>query len=149
MDCGNVFSIFMGVMFALSILGSTGRIGNALVALRCIDVRDKSLSMAFNVAFLSLLAMLPSPLIYGAIIDTTCTLWQKECGETTNCMLYDKEAMRRTMMLTTAGIMSVGVLFDIGVWYYAKVVVIFTPDNDEDDDKPIQKESEESKTSQL
>ena len=67
-DCGSVFKTFSIVMFLLMILGSTGRIGNVLVALRCIDVRDKSLSMAFNVVFLSLLAMLPSPIIYGAII---------------------------------------------------------------------------------
>ena len=45
----------MIVMMVLSILFSTGRVGNALVALRCIDVRDKSLSLAFNIAFLSLL----------------------------------------------------------------------------------------------
>ena len=42
-------------MGVLSILMSTGRVGNALVALRCIDVRDKSLSLAFNVVFLSLI----------------------------------------------------------------------------------------------
>ena len=54
-DCGSVLSKFMIVMMVLSILFSTGRVGNALVALRCIDVRDKSLSLAFNIAFLSLL----------------------------------------------------------------------------------------------
>jgi hypothetical protein len=30
-------------------------------------------------------------------------------------------------MLTTAFIMLVGVFFDIGVWYYAKPLVIFGP----------------------
>ena len=55
MDCGNNLKIFFLVMGVLSILMSTGRVGNALVALRCIDVRDKSLSLAFNVVFLSLI----------------------------------------------------------------------------------------------
>ena len=54
-DCGNNLKIFFLVMGVLSILMSTGRVGNALVALRCIDVRDKSLSLAFNVVFLSLI----------------------------------------------------------------------------------------------
>ena len=113
---------------------------------RCIDVQDKALSMAFNVVFLSLLAMLPGPMVYGAIIDNTCILWQDECGETTNCLLYDtvrKQKMksiaafhhfyhqvrlRQALMLTTAFIMLVGVFFDIAVCYYAKDIQIFNPE---------------------
>ena len=33
----------------LSILGSTSRVGNVLVALRCVDVRDKALSFGLQV----------------------------------------------------------------------------------------------------
>ena len=78
-----------------------------MVALRCVEVRDKSLSFGFQTVFMSLFAMLPSPIIYGAIIDNTCLLWQvracaldspsfdfclqEECGETTNCLLYDTD----------------------------------------------------------
>lgn len=124
-DCGSVFSTFGTVMFVLMVLGSTGRIGNVLVALRCIDVRDKSLSMAFNVVFLSLLAMLPAPMVFGAIIDSSCMVWQRECGEDTNCVLYNNDTLRMSVMLTTAAIMSGGILFDIGVWYHAGSLVIF------------------------
>ena len=57
---------------------------------------------AFNVVLLSLLAMLPSPIVYGAIIDNTCILWQESCdGGTGNCLLYDTEKLRMTLMLTT------------------------------------------------
>ncbi len=62
-----LYRTFGIVMFLLMVLASTGRIGNVLVALRCIDVRDKSLSMAFNVVFLSLLAMLPAPMVISLI----------------------------------------------------------------------------------
>jgi hypothetical protein len=30
-------------------------------------------------------------------------VWFQECGETTNCLLYDTDALRRVLMLTTAG----------------------------------------------
>ena len=115
----------MIVMFILSVFGSMGRIGNVLVALRCISVEDKSLSMAFNVVFMSLFAMLPAPMVYGTIIDNTCILWQEECGSTTNCLLYDTDKLRLALMLTTAFIMLVGVFFDVGVWYEAKDLKIF------------------------
>ena len=36
-------------MFVLSIVASTGRVGNVLVALRCVEIRDKAISMAFQV----------------------------------------------------------------------------------------------------
>ena len=96
--------------------------------------------MAFNVVFLSLFAMLPAPMVYGEIIDQTCDLFQMECGETTNCMIYDLVKLRKSLMYTTAFIMIVGVMFDVGVWYHAKDVNIFAADSnakdtDEDDKK--------------
>jgi hypothetical protein len=36
-------------VFVLSIVASTGRVGNVLVALRCVEIRDKAVSMAFQV----------------------------------------------------------------------------------------------------
>ena len=144
--CKTQFIYWMVAMAILSILGSTSRVGNVLVALRCVDISDKSLSFAIQVGpgtiiggqtvlesvlqvvALSLLAMLPSPMIFGAIIDNTCILWQEECGETTNCLLYDTDRLRRVLMLTTAAIMLIGVLFDIAVVYYAKDLDIFDTD---------------------
>ena len=49
--CATNFKIFMGVVFLLSILGSTSRVGNVLVALRCVDVRDKALSFGIQVRY--------------------------------------------------------------------------------------------------
>ena len=50
-----------------------------------------------------------------------CILWQSECGETTNCIVYSTVALRQVLMFTTAGIMFFGVVLDIGSWYYSKV----------------------------
>jgi organic anion transporter 5A len=48
-------------------------------------------------------------------------------------MLYDTDALRKSLMLTTAFIMIIGVLFDIGVWYYAKNVAIFSQEPKKDE----------------
>merc|ERR1711879_1001005 len=69
---------------------------------------------------------------YGSIIDNTCLLWQEECGETTNCLLYDSDRLRKALMLTTAGIMMIGVLFDIAVVYYAGGLEIFDDEDTEE-----------------
>ena len=73
--------------------------------------------------------MLPSPIIYGEIIDGSCILWQSTCGgETGNCLSYDTVELRRRLMFTTAGIMLFGLLADIAVCYEAKYLVIFRPE---------------------
>ena len=48
--CKTNFYYFIGAMAVLSILGSTSRVGNVLVALRCVEVRDKALSFAIQVS---------------------------------------------------------------------------------------------------
>ena len=99
---------------------------------RCVDIKDKSLSIAFNVVLLSLFAMLPSPIIYGKIIDGACILWQNICGgETGNCLTYDTVKLRTRYMFTTAGIMFLGVIADMAVCYEAKDLIIFRENEDE------------------
>ena len=73
--------------------------------------------------------MLPSPIIYGEIIDGSCILWQNTCdGDTGNCLAYDTVDLRRRLMFTTAGIMLFGLLLDIAVCYEAKNLIIFRPE---------------------
>ena len=70
--------------------------------------------------------MLPSPIIYGKIIDGACILWQDACdGDTGNCLSYDTVELRRRYMFTTAAIMFFGVIADIAVCYEAKDLVVF------------------------
>ena len=70
--------------------------------------------------------MLPSPIIYGKIIDGACILWQDTCdGDTGNCLSYDTVELRRRYMFTTAAIMFFGVIADIAVCYEAKDLVVF------------------------
>ena len=70
--------------------------------------------------------MLPSPIIFGKIIDGACILWQTTCGDDTgNCLSYDTVQLRRRYMFTTAVIMFFGIIPDIAVCYEAKNLVIF------------------------
>ncbi len=46
----NMCTLCLCIVFALSVVASTGRVGNVLVALRCVEIRDKAISMAFQVS---------------------------------------------------------------------------------------------------
>ena len=39
-------------------------------------------------------ALLPAPIIFGNIIDTTCLWWKYECEKRKNCLIYDLETFR-------------------------------------------------------
>ena len=71
-DCSRQFSIFIGMLTAFSLLGSTGRIGNQLLSLRAVEPRDKAAGLIIMVSLLSLLVFLPSPIIVASIMGQSC-----------------------------------------------------------------------------
>ena len=65
------------------------------VILFCRAVKAEHLSFAFALHYLStkLLANIPGPIIFGNIVDLSCDVWQKVCGKTGFCMIYDMDHM--------------------------------------------------------
>lgn len=52
---------------------------------------------------ISLFALIPGPILYGRIIDSTCLVWTEECGKRGNCQLYDQRLFRYYINLTALG----------------------------------------------
>ena len=142
-DCSTPFYAMLAFAVVFSIVGSTTRIPNFLLSLRSIEMRDKSASITFSVSFLSLFAFLPSPFVYGAILDSTCILWDTtKCGAKTHCLIYDTDSMRNWISFFPAAFVLLGTLADIGVWYYAKDMTIYDEES-EDTDKSEDTEMKE------
>ncbi|XP_050093605.1 solute carrier organic anion transporter family member 74D-like [Anopheles aquasalis] len=135
MDCYREFVTFLIVMCFLKFSGATGRASNFLVSVRCVDERDKAVSMGFGMMVLSLMSFIPSPIFFGLVLDKTCLVWGKTCTGKGNCWLYDGETLRYLLNFIAAGFVLVGTLFDCGVWYYVKDLKIF---DDEVKDKEIE-----------
>ncbi|XP_073991021.1 solute carrier organic anion transporter family member 74D-like isoform X1 [Rhodnius prolixus] len=124
-DCTTKFYIFLAVVCLLKFSGATGRASNFLVSVRCVDEDDKPVAIGFGMMLMSMFAFIPSPIFFGYIIDTTCLVWGKTCSGTGNCWLYNGEALRYILNFTAAGLVIVGTLFDLGVWFYVKDLKIF------------------------
>jgi len=134
LDCSRQFRIIIGMLSVMSLLGATGRIGNQLVSLRAVDPADKAASIIIMVSALSLFVFLPSPIIFGAIMDNACMVWGENCGETTNCLLYDTDAMRKTLCFFVAVCVLLATMADVGVWWNSKSIQIFDEVKDDPDD---------------
>lgn len=129
----------------------------------CVDEKDKTVSMGFGMMLMSLFAFIPSPIIFGSILDRSCLVWRKQCSakesSTGNCWLYDGESLRHisfvllekiifeffgsffssfrwTLNTVAAVFLAFGTLFDVGVWYFVKNLKVY--DDEGGDDEPRQ-----------
>lgn len=124
-DCSYQLILFMTILGLEKFISSSGRSANFLISIRCIREDDKSISIGISMALHSLFAFLPAPIVFGWIIDTTCTLWGKTCSGTGNCWVYDGEQLRFALNLSAALLTLLGTLCDVGVWYLVKDLIIF------------------------
>jgi Organic Anion Transporter Polypeptide (OATP) family len=114
-------------------IGGTEGTANFMIGMRCIDEQDKIISLSIAYVMIGLFAMIPSPILFGSIIDGACVLWGKTCSKKGNCWLYDEEQLRYTLNFSAAGFVLIGTALDVGTWYYAKNVKLF--DDEIEDEK--------------
>lgn len=92
--CNIAFWTFSIASMIVNWFGSSGRIGNLLVNYRSVSTEDKSFAQGLSLMMVSLLALIPGPIIFGRIIDSTCLKWTKTCSGNGNCQIYDQSAFR-------------------------------------------------------
>lgn len=119
--CAIGFWSFSIVSMVINALGCSARIGNMLINYRCVSKQDKSVTQGLILMLISLFALIPGPILYGRIIDSTCVVWTEQCsGSHGNCQLYDQRKFRYYVNLTALTLTTVGVFFDILVWKYGR-----------------------------
>lgn len=139
-DCSRPLMYFMILYCLNSFILSSGRACNFLLFLRSVKPEDKTFSLGVERSCLSLLGFLPSPIVFGWIIDQTCTIWGKTESGHGNCWLYDIELFRYSLNFGIVVFIGLGTLFDCGVWYYVKDLKVF--DEGEDYGKDNTEEAE-------
>ncbi|KAK3879849.1 hypothetical protein Pcinc_015613 [Petrolisthes cinctipes] len=96
--CNGFFYYFLIQIITKTIV-STSRIGSSIVLLRAVSDEDKGVSLGTITVFISLFGFIPAPIIMGAIIDSTCLVWDHSCGKKGNCWLYDSDQFRTVLHL--------------------------------------------------
>ncbi|XP_028733345.1 solute carrier organic anion transporter family member 2B1 [Peromyscus leucopus] len=65
-----------------------------MLILRGVKKEDKILAVGMQFMLLRVLAWMPSPVIHGSAIDTTCVHWALSCGRRAVCRYYDHDLLR-------------------------------------------------------
>lgn len=123
--CAMGFYLFSIISSIINCFGASGRIGNLLVNYRCVAKEDKSFTQGLILMMISLFALIPGPIIYGRIIDSTCLVWTEECGKRGNCQLYDQRLFRYYINITALCLTAIGVFFDVLVWWYGRTLDLY------------------------
>ena len=125
-DCDTPLRAFLITQFVLNFILGLGRVGNLLVHVRCVDKEDKALGMAIQEISLALVAFIPGELMFGWLVDSTCTLWTETgCGKTGNCLGYDLPDFRTKLFGASAASFALAAVFDGLVWRDVKTLQIY------------------------
>ena len=139
--CDN-FTIYMILTAITRFLGSTCVSVGFLLRFRSISEEDKPFAAGLGVTIHTIFAAIPGPVVFGAIADAACSIWQESCDKKGNCWLYDADKFRLYLHGGTLFFGTCGYLCNILIWYYSKDVKNLYHDEPQEEKKEQQKEPE-------
>ncbi|KAM5172161.1 solute carrier organic anion transporter family member 1A2-like [Mantella aurantiaca] len=93
--CDTMLLYFMILNLVCSLLYSIGAMPGYMVLIRSLTPEEKSFGLGLHLLAARAIGGIPSPIFYGAAIDTTCIKWgTNSCGESGACRMYDSDAYR-------------------------------------------------------
>jgi len=113
---------FMVLLFFMTLLVAVTQMPVLMVVLRSVAEEEKAFALGIQFVIFRLFGYIPSPILFGSVIDSTCLLWKSTCdGEAGGrCLMYDIEAFRFKYVGVCCGIKVLSVLTFLLDWYLIK-----------------------------
>ncbi|XP_019504937.1 PREDICTED: solute carrier organic anion transporter family member 2B1 isoform X2 [Hipposideros armiger] len=92
--CSHLVLPFILLMSLGGVMASLTHTPSFMLILRGVKKEDKALAVGIQFMLLRVLAWMPSPVIHGSAIDTTCVHWAWSCGRRAVCRYYDNDLLR-------------------------------------------------------
>ncbi|XP_072217592.1 solute carrier organic anion transporter family member 1C1-like [Excalfactoria chinensis] len=94
-DCSMMFIYYTVIQVLSGFCYALGGTPAYLIMYRCVQPELKSLAVGLYTLVMRVLAGIPAPVYFGALIDKTCLKWAStRCGQRGACRLYDSNAFR-------------------------------------------------------
>jgi len=82
-------------------------------------------------------AFIPAPLIFGALTDAACDVWEKTCGKTGQCWLYNIDRFRHLLHGTTFMLLIISTMSSTAILLFTNRLKNFYGDQQNDDNKDV------------
>lgn len=92
--CSHLVLPFVLLISVSAALISVTHTPSFMLILRGVKKEDKTLAVGIQFMLLRVFAWMPSPVIHGSAIDTTCVYWAQSCGRRAVCRYYDHDLLR-------------------------------------------------------
>ncbi|TTH23513.1 Solute carrier organic anion transporter family member 5A1 [Bagarius yarrelli] len=117
--CGTLIT-FLIFLFIVTLITACAQPSAIIVTLRSVEEQERPFALGMQFVLLRTLAYIPTPIYFGAVIDTTCMLWQQDCGVHGSCWEYDVTSLRFVYFGLAASLKFLGFFFIFLTWYSLK-----------------------------
>uniref|UniRef100_A0A1E1X844 Solute carrier organic anion transporter family member n=1 Tax=Amblyomma aureolatum TaxID=187763 RepID=A0A1E1X844_9ACAR len=125
--CSNVLT-FIALSSLVGFIARTTTVGHTIVGLRCVSREEKAMALGVQEGLSSIFTYIPYPILYGAIFDSACLVWEDKCGRPGVCWLYDTDRLRYAYHGLSVAILVVAILFEVGLVYHSGRMADFYSD---------------------
>ena len=125
-ECGDYFYVFgfMLVFFPCLLASGPFGVSKYLTIMRSVEDRDKEVAIMLAQVGGQLLALIPSPPIFGLILDNTCRE-RDVAGRENVCNLYDKDLMKRDFYLGVSILLFVVLMLEVLLFWHSDRIQLY------------------------
>uniref|UniRef100_A0A8C5PE52 Solute carrier organic anion transporter family member n=1 Tax=Leptobrachium leishanense TaxID=445787 RepID=A0A8C5PE52_9ANUR len=103
-NCARMFMYYIISQVLVTFVFALGGTGSYIIVLWSVSPELKALAVGVYMLLIRVLAGIPAPIYFGALIDKTCLKWgTKPCGEQGACRMYDANSFRHENLGLEAG----------------------------------------------
>jgi len=120
----NSLGPFLFCLFGLMVFTFSNNIPATTATLRCVPESQGSFALGINQLIVRILAFIPSPIVFGYVIDTACRLHQKDpcdSGAERNCLEYDTDLFRYLMLAVGGSFKALSAVAFFFAWKFYKL----------------------------
>ncbi|XP_013791882.1 solute carrier organic anion transporter family member 5A1-like, partial [Limulus polyphemus] len=86
---------FMVLLFIMTLVVSIMQMPVLMITLRSVSEEERSFALGMQFVIFRLFGYIPSPIMFGNVIDSTCLVWKAYCGRPSGfCLMHDIEQFR-------------------------------------------------------
>lgn len=116
--CKMIFP-FMVLLFFMTLMVAITQMPVLMVVLRSVEEEEKAFALGIQFVIFRLFGYIPSPIMFGSVIDSTCILWKQTCEGSRggSCLMYDIELFRYKYVGICAGIKALAFFIFLFAWW--------------------------------